>query len=90
VLRIWIRDYFGEAWKKSLKKWATPLILKVDVELSYVKYRVGASETGGFKRANSINNSNVVGTKLESKEDRKNRPNLGKIELGPSRKYSAK
>jgi hypothetical protein len=89
ILRIWIRDHFGEAWKKSLEKWATPLTLKVDVELSYVRHRIGASETGGLRKANNINNSSMVGTKLKNKKDRKGRPNLDKTELGPSRKYSA-
>jgi hypothetical protein len=73
-----------------LEKWATPLILKVDVELSYVRHKIGASETGSFKKVNSINNNSVMGTKLEDKKDRKNRPNLDKTELGPSRKYSAR
>jgi hypothetical protein len=90
VLRIWIRDRCGETWKKSLEKWATPLTLKVDVELSYVRYRVGASETGGLRKANSINNSNIMGTKLEGGEDRESRQNLGKTKLSPLRKYSAR
>jgi hypothetical protein len=73
-----------------LEKWVTPLTLKIDIELSYVRHKIGASETGGLKKANNINNSNMVGTKLKDREDRKNRPNLDKTELGPSRKYSAK
>jgi hypothetical protein len=71
-----------------LEKWATPLILKVDVELSYVKHKVSASETGGLGRANNINNGSVVRTKLEDEKDRENRPNLDKTELGSLRKYS--
>jgi hypothetical protein len=90
MLRIWIRDRCGKAWEKNLEKWATPLTLKVDVELNYVKHKISASETGGLGRANSINNSNVIGTKLKNREDRKSRQNLGKTELGPSRKYSAR
>jgi hypothetical protein len=73
-----------------LEKWATPLILKVDVELSYVRYRVSASETGGLGRVNNINDSNMVGIKLENGKDRENRPNLGKTELGPLRKYNVR
>ena len=75
--------------EKNLEKWATPLILKVDVELNYVKYRINASETGGLRKVNNINNGNVIRTKLKNKKDRENRQNLGKTKLGPSRKYSA-
>jgi hypothetical protein len=53
-----------------LKKWATPLILKVDVGLNYVRHRISANETGGLRRANNINNDNVVGIKLENGKDR--------------------
>jgi hypothetical protein len=73
-----------------LEKWATPLILKVDVELNYVKYRISASETGSLKRVNNINDSNVIRIKLKNGKDRKGRQNLGKTELGPSRKYNAR
>jgi hypothetical protein len=90
VLRIWIRDRCGKAWKKNLKKWATPLILKVDVELSYVRHRIGANEADNLGKANSINNNSMMGIKLKGEKDRKNRQNLGKTELDPLRKYSAR
>jgi hypothetical protein len=73
MLRIWIRDRYGKAWKKSLEKWATLLTLKVDVELSYVRHRVGASETGGLGKANNINNNSVIETKLKNRKDREDR-----------------
>jgi hypothetical protein len=72
-----------------LEKWATPLTLKIDVELNYVRHKVSASETGGLKRANNINDGSVIGTKLEDREDRKSRQNFDKTKLGPLRKYSA-
>jgi hypothetical protein len=90
VLRIWIRDRYGKAWKKNLEKWATPLTLKVDVELSYVRHKISASETGGLRKVNNINNNSVVRIKLKSGKDRKSRQNLGKTKLGPLRKYSAR
>jgi hypothetical protein len=73
-----------------LEKWATPLTLKVDVELSYVRHRVSASETGSLRKVNNIDNDSVIRTKLKNRKDRKGRPNLDKTELDPSRKYSAK
>ena len=66
------------------------MILKVNVGLFYVTHRVGANEAGYLKKANSINNGNMVGTKLESKKDRKSRQDLGKTKLGPLRKYSVR
>jgi hypothetical protein len=71
-----------------LEKWATPLILKIDVGLYYVTHRMGANEADYLKKANSINDGSTVGTKLKSKEDRENRQNLDKTELDPSRKYN--
>jgi hypothetical protein len=90
MLKIWIRDRCKRAWKRNLEKWATPLTLKVDVELSYVRHRIGANETGGLGRANIINNNSVVRIKLEGGKDRENRQNLGKTKLGPLRKYSVR
>jgi hypothetical protein len=51
----------------------TPLTLKVDVELSYVRHKVSANEAGGLGKANNINNSSVVETKLEGEKDRESR-----------------
>jgi hypothetical protein len=65
------------------------LTLKVDVELSYVKHKISANEAGGLRKANNINNNSIIRTKLESEKDRKNRQNLDKTKLDPSRKYSA-
>jgi hypothetical protein len=90
VLKIWIRDRYRRAWKKSLEKWATPLTLKIDVELSYVRYRVSANETGSLRRANNIYNSNTMGTELKNGKNRENRQNFDKTELDPPRKYSAR
>jgi hypothetical protein len=66
-------DFRKGLWKKSLEKWVTPLILKVDVGFLYVTYRMGVNEAGYFRKVNSINDSNMVGTKLESGKDYKDR-----------------
>jgi hypothetical protein len=90
ILKIWIRDRYKKVWKKSLEKWATPLILKIDVGLNYVRYKFGANEVGDLGKANNICNDSTIGIKLENKEDYESRQNLGKTELGPLRKYSAR
>jgi hypothetical protein len=50
---------------------------------------MGANEAGYLRKTNNINNSNIVGTKLENKENRESRQDFGKTELDPVRKYNA-